>query len=103
VKRYRIIISPEAEAQLATIYRYVADGASPEIALRFTSKIVERCRALESFPSRGTPRDDLRHGIRTIVFRRRTIIAYRVLDAVVEVLGIFHGGQDYEGLLRDPH
>ena len=29
---YRVVFSPEAEEQLATLYGYIADAASPDIA-----------------------------------------------------------------------
>ena len=39
--RYRVIFSPEADAQLVGIYRYIAGQASPMIAERFTTAIVD--------------------------------------------------------------
>ena len=44
----------------------------------------------------GTVRDDLRPGLRTIGFRRRVVIAFAVHEEVVEVHGVYYGGQDYE-------
>jgi plasmid stabilization system protein ParE len=43
-------------------------------------------------------RDDIRPGLRITNYRKRTVIAFAVdTDAErVEILGIFHGGQDYE-------
>ncbi|CAA9495642.1 MAG: hypothetical protein AVDCRST_MAG91-787 [uncultured Sphingomonadaceae bacterium] len=72
---HRVIFSPEAEAQLLGLHRYIAGDASPEIATRFTDAIVARCEALDVFPDRGTPKDDLRPGLRTLAFRRRVTIA----------------------------
>jgi toxin ParE1/3/4 len=45
---------------------------------------------------RGTLREDVRPGLRTIGFRRRATIAFAVEGDTVTILGIFHGGQDYE-------
>ena len=95
----RVVFAPEAEAQLVALYRYIAREASPEIADRFTGAIVEHCERLESFPHRGTPRDDLRPGLRTIAFRRRVTIAYAVDADQVAILGIFYGGQDIDAIL----
>ena len=61
--RYRVIFSPEADAQLVGIYRYIAGQASPMIAERFTTAIVDYCEAFDTFPHRGAKRDDLRPGL----------------------------------------
>lgn len=94
-----IIFAPEAEAQLVALYRYIAREASPDIAERFVGAIVEHCEKLEEFPNRGTPRDDIRSGLRTLSFRRRVTIAYAVEEERVTVLGLFYGGQDWETIM----
>lgn len=98
---YGIIFAPEAEAQILALYDYVAREASPDIARRFTDAIVDHCERLDGFPHRGTPRDDLRPGLRTLAFRRRVTIAYTVETSDVVILGIFYGGQDFEAMLQD--
>ena len=97
----RVILSPRADDQLASIYLYIAAQASAEIAQRYADAIVEKCNSLSTFPRRGTPRDDLRPGVRTLAFRRRVTIAYLVEPAAVTILGLFYAGQDFEALLRD--
>ncbi len=97
----RIVYAPEAEAQLTRLYRYIAGEASPAIARGFTDAIVDQCESLHQFPDRGTPRNDLRPGLRTIAFRRRVVIAYIVSAGAVTIVGIFYGGQDYEAILDD--
>lgn len=72
----------------------------PATAQTFTDAIVAYCEALHSFPLRGTRRDEIVSGLRTVGFRRRATIAFTVEDDVVTILGIFYGGQDYEGALR---
>jgi toxin ParE1/3/4 len=91
---HHVVFAPTAEAQLVALYRYIAQEVGPEIAERFTSAIVEHCERLEVFPHRGTPRDDIRPGLRTIPFRRRVTIAYSVEIDQVAILGIYYGGQD---------
>lgn len=56
---------------------------------------------LAEFPLRGTPRDDLMPGVRTIGYRRRTTLAYRVVDDVVEILVLVHAGQLLDGPFDD--
>lgn len=93
---YTVIFSPEAEEQLVELYRYVAGSASPEAAAEFTDAIVRHCEKLKDFPRRGTTRDDIRPGLRITHYKKRTIIAFMVLDDTVAVLGIYYGGQNYE-------
>lgn len=64
-----------------------------EIALRYTSAVVERCESLGTLPHRGTPRDDIRPGLRTTTYKRRTVIAYSAEADQVSVIGVFHGAR----------
>lgn len=100
MESYRLIFSPEAEAQLVGIYRWISERASPTIAERFTSAIIDHCEKLEHFPERGTQRDDLRPGLRTIGVRRRVTIAFAIEADTVTIIGIFYGGQDLEAALQ---
>lgn len=68
---YRVVFSPEAEEQLAALYRYIAVAASPEVAARYTSAIVCYCESLNTFPHRGTKRDDVRPGLRITNYKKR--------------------------------
>ena len=58
-------------------------------------------RGLAEFPRRGSPRDDVREGMRTIPFRRRATITYSVVGEDVIVDGVFYGGQDFSALLDE--
>lgn len=98
--RYRIIFSPEADAQLVDIYRHIAREASPEIAEQFTSAIIDYCEGFGIFPQRGALRDDLRPGLRTVGFRRRITIAFAIEQRTVSIIGVFYGGQNYEAVLK---
>ena len=99
---YRIIVSPEADAQLIALYRYIAVEASPRTAERFVGTILDQCEKLSRLPERGAPRGDLRPGLRTLAFRR-VVIAYAVGEGTVTIVSVFNGGQDFEGMLAgDP-
>jgi toxin ParE1/3/4 len=67
VKSYTVVFAPEAEEQLADLYRYIADHASPEIAERYTSAIIKYCEGMRIVPRRGTRRDDIRPGLRVAI------------------------------------
>ena len=98
---YRVVFSPEAQEQLADLYRYIAQAASPDIAARYTNAIVSYCESLNTFPHRGTMRDDVRIGLRGTNYKKRAVIAFNVDADQVSIIGIFYGGQDYEIVLQD--
>lgn len=98
---YRVVFSPESQEQLAELYRYIAEAASPDRAARYTEASVRYCESLRTFPLRGTQREDVRPGLRITNYRKRTVIAFAVDAEVVSIIGIFYGGQDYEAILRD--
>ena len=47
---YRVIFAPEAEEQLLELFDYIANAASPDIALRYTNALVSYCESLCNFP-----------------------------------------------------
>lgn len=101
---FRVIFAPEAADQLVALHDYIAQAASPDVALRYTQAVVSTCERLAHFPMRGTRRDDVRPSLRITHHRKRTVIAFEV-DAqagTVAILGIFHGGRNYEALLTAP-
>lgn len=99
--KYRVVFSPEAEDQLAELYRYIAAVASPGIAARYVNAIITYCETLDTFPLRGAKRDDIRPGLRITNYKGRTVIASDVDARQVSIIGVFYGGQDYELALQD--
>ncbi len=82
-----------AETDLYQLYEWIADCTDPGTAFDYTGAIEAHADSLATYPERGTPRDDLAPGVRTLNFRGRTVIAYRVGE-VVEILRIFHAGKE---------
>lgn len=102
MRSYAVVFSPEAEAQLAELYRYIAGQGAPLNAARYTDAIVAYCEGMGTFPHRGTRRDDIRLGLRITNYEGRAVIAFAVDDTALQVfiLGVYYGGQDYESVLR---
>lgn len=98
--QFTVIFTPEAQEQLAALYRYIAVAASPETAQRYTNAVVTYCEGFQDFPYRGTCRDDVRPGLRITNYKTRTVIAFDVDSAQVSIIGVFYGGQDYETVLQ---
>ena len=99
MKAYSVIISDAAEADLRAIYDYIAARAGGEIAFRFVERIEHYCLSFADAPERGTQREDLRPGLRTVGFRRRATILFEVRHRAMQVVvhGIYYGGRSYEG------
>jgi len=73
-----------------------AQKSGPVRAGGYIARIEEACMGLATFPKRGTRRDDIAPGLRTIGFERRVTIAFRVLPDAVEIVTIAYAGQDFE-------
>jgi toxin ParE1/3/4 len=95
---YEVIFDRAARQDLKDIFDYVSDRASPAVAEGFTTKLYEHCVKLERMPERGTRRDEMRRGLRTIGYRRRATILFEVDHERSEViiLGIYYGGRNYQ-------
>jgi toxin ParE1/3/4 len=100
MKRYEVSFRPRAEADLFGLYQYIAEEAGTAVAGAYIARIEAACLALATFPERGTRRDDLRPGLRTIGFERRATIAFQVMQDEVVIVRVFYGGQNYERALR---
>jgi plasmid stabilization system protein ParE len=98
---HRIIYTPQAEDQLHALFIQIASVASPEIAANYTAAIMRQCESLNTFPARGSLRNDIRPGIRVFGFRRRVSIAFDIAEDVVTIHGIFYGGQNLEAAFEE--
>ena len=99
--RYRVVFSPESQADLLRLYDYVAGKSGEERAFAYVQRIMAHCMSFAEFPERGTRRDDLRPGLRTTGFERRVMIAFHVTPDTVVINRILYGGRDLESALAD--
>lgn len=100
MRTYEVRFRPLAEEDLFAVYRRIAQHGGRAVAASYIERLEAACRALANFPERGTRRDDIRPGLRTIGFERRATIVFRVLRDEVLIVRIFYGGQDYIRHLR---
>jgi toxin ParE1/3/4 len=98
---FEVEFLPLAEADLFKIYDYIAEKAGRAVAEGYIDRIETACQRLARFPKRGTARNDIMPGLRTIGFERRVTIVFRVSEQAVTIVRVFHGGQDFERKLRD--
>jgi plasmid stabilization system protein ParE len=101
----RIHYTPEAEQQLNDLDDWIAEKASADIARRFVSAIMHHIDGILVFPLAGRARDEVRPGMRAITFKKKTLVAYELDESsgeiVVNILGVFHGGQNWEATLSE--
>jgi toxin ParE1/3/4 len=95
----RVVFTPRAEAQLARLHTYIAERSGAPRAERYVGAIVAACRAMAAFPQRGTKRDEVRPGLRTVGFKRRVTIAFSLEGDAVVIHGVLYGGRDYSRIL----
>jgi len=94
VARRRVIYAPEAQQDLYQLYSYLSGQAGPQRARTYTARIETHCLGFAEFAERGTRRDELRPGLRTVGFERRVTIAFHVTPEFVVIDRILYGGRD---------
>jgi toxin ParE1/3/4 len=96
----RVVFAPCAERQIDHLHDYITRHSSEARADDYIGRIVKHCNGFQTFPARGTRRDDIFRGLRVTGFERRVTIAFSVTETDVIIEGIFYGGQDFEAALR---
>ena len=99
MRTYEVVLSPEAQADLEELYDWIAERASPAVALGYLERLGDHLRGYAHAPERGHRRDDLRPGLRIAGFERRVTIAFTVDEGRVTILRLAYGGRDLEGLV----
>ena len=101
----RIHYTPEADKQLNELDNWITKAEPAEVAQRFVSGILDHIDGILVFPLAGRARDDVRPGMRTSAFKKKTPVAYEVDESsgelVFNILGVFRGGQDWEAALGE--
>ncbi len=92
----KIDYSLAAENDLRAIFNWVADASDGNRASDYVLRIRARCDALANFSERGTPRNYIATGLRTIAFERSAIIAYLVEPDAVRILRVLRKGRDVD-------
>lgn len=88
---------PAALADLDAIYDFIAADA-PDRALTYVDAIRAHCRSLLDHPFLGPARGELGRGIRILPYRGRVVVTYLVQPGAIEIVRIFHAGQDIRAL-----
>lgn len=101
--RYAVELTDAAEADLEAIFDYVAHHRSPFDAHRLLDRLEDKCRALSTFPERGSVPPELEalgdRGYRQLLLPPYRLI-YRVADRAVSITLIADGRRDMDALLQ---
>ena len=97
---HAVLLSPLAVEDLIALHGWIVEEADRAIADGYLDRIERKMAGLTQFPLRGAPRDDLAPGVRTLVFERKVLIAYRVEGATVTVLRVISGQRELAPLLE---
>jgi plasmid stabilization system protein ParE len=81
---------------------FIEKARDREFANAFIDRIIGYCESFAALPHRGTKREEIRPGLRTVGWRRTVTVAFQVFDTdrTVVILGVFYRGRDVEGALR---
>jgi len=101
VKRRRVVLLAQAQADLRWIYDTIEGRAGPSTALRYVERIEAYCRGFDHAAERGAKRGDIRPGLRIVGFERRVTIAFTVEADEVVILRIFYGGANWPDELEE--
>ena len=102
MRRYAILLTPDAEADLEALYNYIADHDSAANANYVLDRLMAAAKTLTTLPERGSvPRELQALGIREYrqVFFKPYRLIYRIEAKHVEVYLIADGRRDMKSLL----
>ncbi len=94
-----VALSDRATDDLAALHAWIVEQADLATADRYLDRINARVQSLSAFPNRGSPRDDLSVGVRSLPFGRR-IFYYLVEDDAVTILRVAEAARDQARLFN---
>ena len=101
--KYKVIVLPEAKADILAIYLYVSENDSLSRAEKLLNNLEKRCEALSHSPERGHLVPELQR-IHVRVFREINFKPYRIIYQIVEpdvyIHAVLDGRRDLQELLE---
>lgn len=95
----RLEFSPEADSDLVEVASFIARDNVPR-AISFIDELEASCARLLDHPHSGVARFELRAGLRSKP-HGSYVIFYSVLEEVIRIERILHGGRDI-GVILSP-
>lgn len=101
MKMRKVVYSDRAQTDLLEIELWLEANAGQHRARNYVNRLIDKCRRLELASHRGTDRNDVLLGLRTIGFERRMTIAFVVSETEVQIVRIFIRGRDWKSEFSD--
>ncbi|MBS3647032.1 type II toxin-antitoxin system RelE/ParE family toxin [Pseudaminobacter sp. 19-2017] len=98
---HTVLLSGAAWDDIAELLEFLVPRAGESVARAYVDRLIGFCEGFSLFPERGTRRDDISPGLRTVGYRRQATIAFRVEADRVIILRILYGGRDLSRLLDE--
>ena len=100
-----VSIRPRAIDDIERCADYLEEHATPEVALRFRSAIMEAVAQIEAMPGAGSPRrvrNPRLSGLRMWIVPgfRNYLLFYLTPSGGAEIVRLFHGAQNVNNLLE---
>lgn len=98
----KLIISDDAQEDLADIFRYISkQSGSRKTAHNFTFSLVKKCREIANQPFKaGRLRPELDEDLRSYIFDSYLIL-FRYADDMLEIVAFIEGHRDIEAIFND--
>jgi toxin ParE1/3/4 len=104
MKKYKVIIDPQAKTDLKEIFVYVSVNDSLESANKLLDRIEETCFKLERYPERGHIPPELRQtGIKNYleIHYKAYRIIYEIDDKLVYIHSVIDGRRNIQEILNN--
>ena len=104
MKKYKVIIDPQAKTDLKEIFVYVSVNDSLESANKLLDRIEETCFKLERYPERGHIPPELRQtGIKNYleIHYKPYRIIYEIDDKLVYIHSVIDGRRNIQEILNN--
>jgi toxin ParE1/3/4 len=104
MKKYKVIIDPQAKTDLKEIFVYVSVNDSLESANKLLDRIEETCFKLERYPERGHIPPELRQtGIKNYleIHYKPYRIIYEIDDKLVYIHSVIDGRRNIQEILSN--
>jgi toxin ParE1/3/4 len=90
----RVVLAPEAKADLDLIWSYVAKQTNPDIAELFVSSITARFVTISQMPGIGRARPDFGPGISSFPADEYLIYYRKTSKGAIRISRVIHGKRD---------
>lgn len=95
---HRLEISTTAKNDLISIWIYIAENSSQDIANRFIDKLEKSLTTLAATPELGTDQKHVKEGLKRFIFKSYSIY-YNIEDAeVIVIRRVWHQKRDLENI-----